>query len=150
MVREEIIVRDFLELVQTDVQSKDERKIADKLIGKLEALGLEVTEDHTGNLIGGTAGNIIAKLNGKAKAPTILLSAHMDRVNHGTSIKPIIHNDRITSDGTTILAADNVAGLVSIIDGIRKIKMEKRNYVGHIFFAWSDVSFSTLNFVIKG
>lgn len=120
----EAIVNEFIELVKVDVESKDERAIADVLKNKLKKIGCNVIEDNTGEIIGGNAGNIIAKLKGDKGIPPILLSAHMDRVKKGKNISPVIEENRIKSDGTTILAADDVAGIVSILSGIRKIKEE--------------------------
>ena len=54
------MLEEFLELVQIPVNSRNERQIADVLKAKLEALGLEVTEEDTGAKIGGNAGNIRA------------------------------------------------------------------------------------------
>ena len=106
------IIQDFLEIVQTPVNSRDERLIADLLKSKLTTLGCEVYEDEAGHTLGGNAGNIIARLPGDKNIPAVLLSAHMDRVQNNGHIKPIIHTDTgiITGDGTTILAADDVAG----------------------------------------
>ena len=56
------MLEEFLELVQIPVNSRNERQIADVLKAKLEALGLEVTEEDTGAKIGGNAGNIRAVL----------------------------------------------------------------------------------------
>lgn len=42
------MLEEFLELVQIPVNSRNERQIADVLKAKLEALGLEVTEEDTG------------------------------------------------------------------------------------------------------
>ena len=39
------MLEEFLELVQIPVNSRNERQIADVLKAKLEALGLEVTEE---------------------------------------------------------------------------------------------------------
>lgn len=58
------MLEEFLELVQIPVQSRNERQIADVVKAKLEALGLEVTEEDTGAKIGGNAGNIRAVLKG--------------------------------------------------------------------------------------
>ena len=118
------MLEEFLELVQIPVQSRNERQIADVLKAKLEALGLEVTEEDTGAKIGGNAGNIRAVLRGTADCEPLLFSAHMDRVaNHG-AIKPVIDEDKdiVTSDGTSILAADDVAGLCIILDALRRLK----------------------------
>ena len=46
----------------------------------------------------------------------------MDRVSPGYGIKPIVEDGRIRSDGTTILAADDVAGICAILEGIRIIQ----------------------------
>lgn len=119
-----LIVKEFLELVKIDVQSRNERSIADVLKRKLTALGLEVAEDDTAAKVGGNAGNIIARLNGEPGIPAVLFSAHMDRVANPGGIQPVIHEDKgmITSDGNSILAADDISGVCAILDGIRRIK----------------------------
>jgi tripeptide aminopeptidase len=122
MTQNVYIIENFLELVKTNVQSRNERAIADLLKQKLTGLGCEVTEDGVGQLINGNTGNIIARLKGDDTAPAILLSAHMDRVKKGENIKPIVSENKITSDGSTILAADDVAGIAAILDGVRKVK----------------------------
>ncbi|MBP2637071.1 MAG: hypothetical protein H6Q72_2978 [Firmicutes bacterium] len=119
-----LIVKEFLELVKIDVQSRNERRIADVLKDKLTALGLEVLEDDSATKVDGNAGNIIARLKGESGIPAVLLSAHMDRVMNSGNITPVVHEDKgiITSDGNSILAADNIAGVCAILEGIRKIK----------------------------
>lgn len=74
----------------------------------------------------GNAGNIIARLKGEPDIPAVLLPAHMDRVSNPGNITPVIHEDTgtITSDGNSILAADNVSGVCAILDGIRKAKAD--------------------------
>ncbi len=121
------IVKDFLELVQIEVHSRRERRIADVLKEKLAALGCAVEEDDAGEKIGGNAGNLIARLPGDPAKPALLFSAHLDRVaNHG-HIKPIVREaeDRIESDGSSILAADDVSGLCAVLDGVRRALNEK-------------------------
>jgi len=116
------IIQNFLELVKNNVQSRNERAIADLLKQKLTDLGCEVVEDGVGQMINGNTGNIIARLKGDGAAPSVLLSAHMDRVKMGENIKPIVSESKITSDGSTILAADDVAGIAAILDGVRQVK----------------------------
>ena len=43
----------------------------------------------------------------------------MDRVSPGLGIKPQIKDGAIYSDGTTILAADDVAGIVQMLEAVR-------------------------------
>ena len=85
-------------------------------------MGFDVKEDKAGETIQGNAGNLIAKRPGNAQKPTLLFAAHMDRVAPGFNIKPVIENGIIKSDGTTILAADDVAGIAAILEGVRVIK----------------------------
>jgi tripeptide aminopeptidase len=113
-----------LELVKVPVHSFKERLIADILTQKLTDLGLSVTEDEAGKAIGGDAGNLIARWPGDPGIPPVLFSAHMDRVANPGSITPVVREseDRITSSGDTILAADDISGVAAILDGIRRIK----------------------------
>jgi tripeptide aminopeptidase len=124
-VNQQRLVDEFLELVTIDSSPKDERLIADALLAKMKALGFTVTEDDAGEKIGGTAGNIIGVLEGQKDAPALLFCAHMDRVHPGLGIKPQIKDGVITSDGTTILAADDVAGVVAILEAVRVIQEQK-------------------------
>ena len=122
MTQNAYITENFLELVKTNVQSRNERAIADLLKQKLTDLGCEVTEDGVGQIINGNTGNLIARLKGEGGAAAVILSAHMDRVKQGENIKPIVSENKITSDGSTILAADDVAGIAAILDGVRQVK----------------------------
>ncbi|HHY08992.1 MAG TPA: M20/M25/M40 family metallo-hydrolase [Firmicutes bacterium] len=124
-VNQQRLLDEFLELVQIDAATKNERQIADVLKTKLKDLGLAVTEDDAGEKIGGNTGNIIAVLEGELDTTPLLFCAHMDRVEPGSGIKPKISDGIITSDGTTILAADDVTGLAAILEGLRVVKEEK-------------------------
>lgn len=58
------MLKEFLELVQIPVQSRDERKIAHVVKQKLLDLGLTVEEDNAGEKLGGNTGNLIGRLAG--------------------------------------------------------------------------------------
>lgn len=121
----ERIVEEFLELIKISSPSGGERAMADVLTCKLRELGLSVEEDEAGEKIGGTAGNLIARLPaspGKENAEPVLFSAHMDRVPDGDGISPVFTEDgRIVTDGSTVLAADDLAGVCGILDGLRRV-----------------------------
>ncbi|MGI6357220.1 MAG: M20/M25/M40 family metallo-hydrolase [Bacillota bacterium] len=120
MVNRQRMIDEFIELVQIDSAPRQERGIADALKRKLTEMGLEVMEDNAGAAIGGNAGNVIARYPGNVgDAPAIVFAAHMDRVTPGFGIKPVIKDDTIYSDGTTILAADDLAGVVQMLEGVR-------------------------------
>ena len=117
------IIEEFKELIAIDAESLNERKMADVLKAKLEELGFDVEEDGVGEIIGGNAGNLYGFLKGNSNKAPILLSGHMDTVTPGNGKKAIFHDDgKITSDGTTILGSDDIAGVVEILEGIRLAK----------------------------
>ncbi len=122
MINRNRLVGDFVELVSIDSVSLEERNMADAVKKRLEDLGLEVIEDDTGSKIGGNCGNLICNIKGNADAEPILLMAHMDTVTPGRGKKPVVNGDRITSDGTTILGGDDIAGVAIILEVLRCLK----------------------------
>lgn len=120
MVNRERMIQEFCELVQIDSAPRAERGIADALKQKMAALGMEVMEDNAGAAIGGNAGNVIGRYTGTLSGvPTVVFAAHMDRVTPGLGIKPVVKDDAIFSDGSTILAADDLAGVVQMLEAVR-------------------------------
>ncbi|MGN0247017.1 MAG: M20/M25/M40 family metallo-hydrolase [Lachnospiraceae bacterium] len=110
----------FEELVSIDSVSFSERQMADYLTKILKEMKFEVFEDSAGELYGGNAGNLYGFLKGTVQGTSTLFVAHMDTVHPGVSKKAVFHEDgKITSDGTTVLGSDDVAGIVEILEGIR-------------------------------
>lgn len=123
MVNELRIKEEFCNLVSIDSVSFGEKAMAEVLKNKLLQMGFEVTEDQAGDIYQGNCGNLYASLKGELPGAPILLSAHMDTVSPGINKKAIVHEDGlITSDGTTVLGADDLSGIVSILEAIRTIK----------------------------
>lgn len=123
MMRNSRLVNEFIELVQIDSETKHEEKIAPVLIKKLEDLGFSVYQDDAHTRNGHGAGNIIATLNGREDIEPIYFTVHMDTVVPGKGIKPEIRDDGyIYSDGTTILGADDKAGIAALFEMARRLK----------------------------
>ena len=118
MINKERILNTFLELVTTDSQTRQEGQMADLLEKRLVKLGFSVQRDSAGIALGGETGNLIAKLPGTRIGRPLLLCSHMDRVSPGLGIRPQIRDGIIYSDGTTILGADDAAGLASILEAV--------------------------------
>ncbi len=115
-ILKEQLLNDFLEMVQIDSPSLDERAIADWLTEKFTSLGCEVVEDNAGEEHGSNAGNLRVSLKGNAAVDPLLFSSHMDTVKPALGIVPVIGDDGVVrSKGDTILAADDKAGLACII-----------------------------------
>lgn len=125
MIDEKRVCREFAELVKIDSPSFGERRMADLLKDKLKKLGFVVTEDNAGDFYGGSAGNLYGFLEGTLPGEPILLSAHMDTVEPACGKKAVFHEDgRITGQGDTVLGADDVAGIVEILEAVRHVKEE--------------------------
>ncbi len=105
----------FLALVRIDSLSGDEGAVAERLRGYLQDAGCQVWSDPVGNLLARRAGQ-----GAGSTLPPLLLSAHMDTVEPGHGIQPRIVDGVVRSDGTTILGADDKAGLAAILTALRQ------------------------------
>lgn len=124
MINKARLVKDFLNWIQIDSETGDEANIQQLLKKKFEYLGLEVEEDNAKEKTGFGANNLICTLPGNPKYPMIYFTAHMDTVVPGKGVKPIVTEEEITSDGTTILGADDKTGIAAIIETIQVLKDE--------------------------
>jgi tripeptide aminopeptidase len=122
-VNEQRIRQEFFNLVLLDSTSFRERQMADILTAKLRQIGFRVREDKVGDEIGGSAGNLYGFLKGTAPGAPILLSAHMDTVAPGMKKQAVFQADgTITSAGNTVLGADDINGIVGILEGVRSVR----------------------------
>jgi tripeptide aminopeptidase len=106
------LVQTFLDLVRIDSPSGEEDAMAEAIAQRLTALGAEVLHD--------TFGNLIARLG--ADGEPFLLSAHMDTVEPGRGIRPVIEGDTIRTDGSTILGGDPKAGIAAILEALTAVR----------------------------
>lgn len=129
MINEQRLVKEFLELVQIDSETKNEASIAKVLKDKFTGLGLNVFEDDTTAITGHGAGNLICKLEAtKEGVDPIYFTSHMDTVVPGNGIKPSIKDGYIVTDGTTILGADDKAGLAVMLEVLKVMKEQNLSH----------------------
>ncbi len=112
----------FMELVRIDSVSKEEGRLCAVLQRKLEALGARTEVDDAGDAIGGDTGNLIARLPGDCDAAPLLLSAHMDTVEPGRGVEPVLEKGVFRSAGDTILGADDKCGLAIVLEVLAGLK----------------------------
>lgn len=125
MINKERIINEFNKLISFDSLSFHEKNIYEYLINKLKSLGLKIIVDDAGKKLSNnndSGNNIYAILEGNKKGEPILFSSHMDTVSPGINKKAIIDGDIIKSSGDTILGADDVTGIVSILEALNIIK----------------------------
>lgn len=109
----------FLELVQIDSPSGHEQDMITFVKNWLDKIGLSYQIDKTGNILAKNQGN----------GQPILFCVHMDTVEPGRGIKPIIKNGFIKSSRNTILGADNKAALACLLTAVEGY-LESHNHQG--------------------
>lgn len=132
MIQRSRLVGQFKKMVEFDSETYQEREIADYLTGELKQLGFEVLEDDAGHRLKeklpeyGTAaptGNLYGFLKGTTGSAPILLSAHMDTVKPGKGKRAVLdEKGKITSEGDTVLGADDLSGIAAILEAARVVK----------------------------
>lgn len=123
------VVNNFLELVKIDSPTGHESNVANWIQEYLASIHIPSQMD--------SVGNVVVRLPGANRLPPILLAAHMDTVEPGRGVKPHINEHGfIRSDGTTILGADNKAGIAIILSTLitySKLPKSKRRPVEIVF-----------------
>ena len=115
MVNVKRLTEEFLKLTAIDAESGCEAAMRDYLTGALAKLDVAAETD--------AAGNLFARLPGTRAGRPLLFSAHMDTVRPGRDKIAVVHPDgRVTSDGTTVLGADDAAGLAAILEALKVIR----------------------------
>ena len=107
MINEKRLLDTFLEYVQIDSETKNEKAMGERLVQDLKALGFEVQTDRAGEAFGSNGFNVHAFLEGTIPGDPTIFCAHMDTVAPGNGIRPVIKDGIIGTDGSTILAGDD-------------------------------------------
>ncbi|MFD2704339.1 M20/M25/M40 family metallo-hydrolase [Salibacterium lacus] len=129
MINEERLTNEMLELVRIDSETGYEQEIAGHLKQRFESLGCIVEEDGAAGVTGHGAGNLICTWPAEkihAEADMIYFTSHMDTVTPGQNVQPVLEDGVMKSDGTTVLGADDKAGLAVMLETIRSIQEENK------------------------
>jgi tripeptide aminopeptidase len=105
----------FVRLCEIRSPTGEEREVADSVAAELRALGLEVSEDDAAGPAGAGAGNLLARLPGKADK-WAMFCAHLDTVPHAGQIEVEQRDGVFRSRGETILGADNKAAVAVFME----------------------------------
>lgn len=122
------LAESFAFLVSVDSPSRSEGAVAREIEKILQALGAETVVDDAGDRIGSDTGNLIARINGDMPVAPLMFNAHMDTVETGGTITPVLKNGIFTSDGTTILGADDKSAIAILIEVLHVLK---ENRISH-------------------
>jgi len=108
------LIKTFFELIKVDSPTGEEMAVAELVVRKLAEMGIIANIDGVGN--------VLARVPGREGREIMLLCAHLDTVEPGRGIEPVLHSDgTIYSKGKTILGADNKAALAVILEAVREL-----------------------------
>ena len=125
MIDQKRLVANFFELVGIDSLTFNEKDLVDYLSNKLRGLGFSINIDGAGKKIGGNSGNLIAHLPGDTSKPAIFFNCHLDTVEPGIGIEPVLIDGIIKSKSKTILGADDKAGVAALLEMAHAVVEEK-------------------------
>jgi tripeptide aminopeptidase len=110
----------FASLCRIESPSGHERPCTDHVAAELERMGVTVEEDDAGPSAGADAGNLLARIPGRA-AETIMLCAHLDTVPPTAPIEPELVDGGWRNANAGILGADNKAAVAVLLELARRL-----------------------------
>lgn len=114
MIDKDRLLERFIGLVKIHGPSGKEEAVAQRLIPELTELGANPQLDG--------AGNIVARLSpSPGSEGWRMLAAHMDTVPLPHPARPVVRDGTVFSDGTTVLGADDRAGIAAIMEALRTL-----------------------------
>lgn len=122
MINKKRLLETFINYIKISSKSLNEKDIATQIIADLKEFSYDVYEDNAGENIGSNANNLYFFVDGETNSESIIFSSHMDTVIPCDNIKPCIKEGFVTTDGSTILGADDKAGIVALVEALRIIK----------------------------
>lgn len=120
----------FTELAAIPSPPGEERPVADLVLRYLRDCGLDPDEDGTGPSIDSTMGNVYAHLEPTAEGERLFFCAHLDTVPPTAPIEPVVEGRVVRNAAGTILGADNKAAVAAMLEGVRRVLVERRPHAG--------------------
>lgn len=116
----------FLSAVRIDSPSGEEAAFGRWCVERLTAVGCDVLVDDTAAVTGSDTGNIVAEFPGTAEGAVVVLSAHLDTVEPGRGIDPVVVDGVVRSAGDTVLGSDDKAGIAAILETLAVLRESGR------------------------
>lgn len=131
MIDKNRLLEHFIQLVKINAPSGKESAVGKRIIPELTELGLTVSVDDSAAVTGCDHGNIVARLSpSPGRDDWRALAAHMDTVPLPHSTRPVIRDGVVFSDGTTVLGADDRAGIAVLMEALRTIREKDLSHPG--------------------
>jgi tripeptide aminopeptidase len=123
MINRQRLSDEFACLAAMTSPSLREGTIARYLAERLASLGADILFDRADQVVGGEIGNLIASFPAAGRdGEPLLMSVHMDTVEPGAEVVPVLNDGIFTSASGTILGADDKAGIAELIEALEVIR----------------------------
>jgi len=122
-VNRDRLINNFIELVKISSPSWHEQRLIDYITNEFQGLNVDYESHKCGDSY-----NILAKVDGNKSGDPILFSCHLDTVLPCENINPVVSATKISSDGTSILGADDKAAIASFLEALYYLK---ENNISH-------------------
>jgi len=122
MIDQQRMSREFASLAAINSPPLHENAISCYLAERFQRLGAEIHFDAAATATGGEVGNLVASFAGTGKqVEPLLFSLHMDTVEPGGQVAPVLRDGVFYSAGDTILGADDKAGIAELIEALEVV-----------------------------
>lgn len=118
------LIERFMRYCACGSESGQERDFALMIENELKELGLETWRDEIGEACNSNGFNVHGFLPGEGEP--ILFSAHLDTAVPGKTVTPILMDDRICSDGTSVLGGDDKSGIAAVMEALECLRESPR------------------------
>lgn len=119
MIHQQRLIDTFTRLASIDSISRGEAQLSREIQQMISPMAHEIIRDRADLKINGNTGNLIVKVKGDERVDPLLINAHMDTVEPGRGVKPKFSDGVFTSDGTTVLGADDKSAIAIIIETLQ-------------------------------
>jgi tripeptide aminopeptidase len=126
MINQQRLSEEFCRLAAINSPPLKESDIAHYLVEVMEHLGGTVRFDNACRSTGGETGNLVASFPGTGKlSEPLLFSVHMDTVEPGGQVEPVLRDGVFYSAGETVLGADDKAGIAELIEALLVVREQQ-------------------------
>ncbi len=126
MINQQRLNEEFVRLTSINSPPLKESAIARYLTERLQRFGAEVRFDNAAGATDGEVGNLVATLPGTGKrTDPLLFSVHMDTVEPGGQVEPVLRDGVFYSAGDTVLGADDKAGIAELFEALEVVSEQK-------------------------
>lgn len=120
------LLNTFMDLLKTESPSGKERKISQYVTRLLRECGFSIRSDKAGQRFGGNCGNLVGRIEGTdASLPTVIFGSHLDTVMPNPGLTILFDGKTIKTDGSTILGADDKAGVAVMCELARELSRRR-------------------------